>query len=381
MRQQLSRVVRVCALMAIATISMGNESCEKEEKDTGPRQLKRRIQMGAIKAPPIGLPQGGSFDFQYVANAQMYHILNKTDAFSTATVDPTQIFDPSGLSQSEAQVFHQCEDQEDYYYGNSGHQKSTFSQIAACMIDMPQGMVSGNILDFTLVNRGGLSLGLSQIPYLTGFNFEFQRYELSVTMKVMHPLQRGGIFPGDKKVIATTAKEKVSKDFGVGLNLNFGGFELGPSYYYKSPLRKVVDDAMSSAVKDLASQWNKAEPWYAMVLRACDKYIYINAGNRTDAGLQVGDLVRVQNVNYRWQGESCRSDLMGTVDYVGGPVGYARVVSVGDNIAAAVVLDRDPEYPYSRDQIIKPGARVYVEKLYEPAKPAAGQPTAPISRN
>jgi len=288
---------------------------------------------------------------------------------STATIDPAKIFDPAGLSQEEAQVFHQCEDEQEEIFINGINQKSTFSQLAACMIDMPQGIVSGNILDFTLIGKGGVSLKLNHIPSLTDGSFEFQRYELSVTMKVMHPLQRGGIFPGDRKIIATTAQEKRSNDFGIELNLNFSGFQLGPSYYYRSPLRRVVDEALTASIEDLKNQWNKSEPWYAMVLRSCDKYIYVNAGNTSDAGLKVGDILRVQNVNYRWQGQSCRSDLLGTVDFVGGPVGYARVVSVGDNISAAVILDKDPQFPYSRDQVIRPGARVYVEKLIDPVDP------------
>jgi hypothetical protein len=360
--------VKLSLLLGVVVASLGNEKCEDSTIKT--RELKRRVQMGAVQAPQISLPQGGKFDFQYVANAQMYNILRKTDAFSTATIDPAKVYDPSGLSQEEAQVFHQCEDVEDEYITANGvHQKTTFTQLAACMIDMPQGIISGNILDFALVGKGGVTLRLSQIPYLQGANFEFQKYELSVSMRVMHPLQRGGIYHGDKKIIASTAKEKYSKDYGVGFNLNFGGFELGPSYYYKSPLRKVVDEALTASINDLKTQWNDSEPWYAMVLRSCDKYIYINAGNASDAGLREGDLLKIQNVNYRWEGQSCRSHLLGSVDYVGGPVGYAKVVSVGDNISAAVVLDRDPQYPYSRDQIIRPGARVYVEKLIEPQVP------------
>lgn len=360
----LKSIIKLSLIFGIVVTSMGNQRCQ--EHPTKVRELKRRVQVGVLRAPSIQLPQGAQFDFQYVANAQMYHILNKTDAFSTATIDPAKLFDSTGLSQEEAQVFHQCDDEQDEISVSGVHQKSTFSQLAACMIDMPQGIVSGNILDFTLIGKGGVSLKLNQIPSLTGASFEFQRYELSVTMRVLHPLQRGGIVPGDRKVITTTAQEKRSNDFGVGLTLNFGGFELGPSYYYRSPLRRVVDDALTASIEDLKNQWNKVEPWYAMVLRSCDKYIYVNAGNASDAGLKVGDILRIQNVNYRWQGQSCRSDLLGTVDFVGGPVGFARVVSVGDNISAAVILDRDPQYPYSREQIIRPGARVYIEKLSEP---------------
>lgn len=355
--------------VVLAGMLMGNQSCKEETKV---RELRRRVQMGQVKAPPIALPQGGSFNFAYVANAQMYDILSKTSAFSTATVDPAQAFDPSGLSQDEAEVFNQCGEEETTHDVNGKiiSQKSTISQKAACMIDMPQGVVSGNILDFTLTSKGGVTLKLAGVPVLPGAKFDFKRSELSLTMKVMHPLQEGGIQAGDRKVIATTSTQSFANDFGASLQLNFSGFEIGPSYYYNSPLRKVTEAGLTAGINNLKDSWNKSEPWYAMVLRNCDKYIYINAGNASDAGLVNGDILRIQNVDYRWQGEVCKSTMMGSADYIGGAVAYAKVVSVGDNMSAAVIIENDPKYPYSGEQIIKPGARVYAEKLFvpEPAK-------------
>jgi hypothetical protein len=368
----VKNILKASMLLMLAGTMMGNQSCEQEKEQEQPRELRRRVQMGRIVAPPIQLPQGGTFDFQYVANAQMYDILKKTNSFSTATIDPAKVYDTAGLSQDEASQFNQCSDPDEDTASVQGKllSKSVISQKAACMIDMPQGIVAGNILDFTLVSGGGISLKLSQIPFLPGASFSFKRYELSLAMRVMHPLQAGGISLGDRKVIATTSKESFGHDFGVDLQLNFNGFELGPSYYYKSPLRKVLDQGLTDAVNDLKNQWNTAEPWYAMVLRNCDKYIYINAGNKTDAGLMVGDIVRIQNVDYRWAGKACESQLMAAMDYIGGPVAYAKIVSVGDNMSAAVVLDKDPNYPYSPDQVIKPGARVYMEKLFVQPKTA-----------
>ena len=367
-------LLRGCALMLVAGSLMGATSCQEPVAAT--RELRRRVQMGRVLAPKITLPQGGNFDFQYVANAQMYDILTKTQSFSTATIDPGKTFDTSGLSQDEAAQFNQCSDPDDVAAANLQVQgkimeKSVISQKAACMIDMPQGIVAGHILDFTLKNSGGLSLKLANVPFLPGASFTFKSYELALEMHVMHPLEAGGIAAGDRKIIATTSTQAFAHDFGVNLQLNFSGFELGPSYYYNSPLRKVLDQGLTDAVKDLKTQWNKQEGWYAMVLRNCDKYIYINAGNASDAGLVKGDIVKIQNVDYRWSGDACDSQLMGSADYLGGPVAYARIESVGDNMSAAVIIEKDPAYPYSTEQVIKPGARVYMEKLYVAPKATA----------
>ena len=364
----MKKLIQGFALLTLASTMMGNTTCQTQAPAA--RELRRRVQMGQVVAPKINLPSGSSFDFQYVANAQMYDILTQTQAFSTATVDPTKIYDPSGLNRDEAAVFNQCGDNTDQatsVLGKIMAKGSTISQSAACMIDMPQGVVSGNILDFTLTSKAGVSLSLANVAFLPSASFTFQQSTLSLTMKVMSPLEKGGDAAGDTRVIATTSQDAFSNDWGADLQLSFGGFSLGPSYYYNSPLSKVTSSGLTSGIDNLKTSWDAAEPWYAMVLRNCDKYIYINAGNASDAGLQVGDLVKIQNVDYRWSADACASDLMGTVDYIGGPVAYATVISVGDNMSAAQIIDNDPNYPYSPDQLILPGARVYMQKLFVPA--------------
>jgi hypothetical protein len=378
---RIPRVARSMLWLTLAGLSLANTDCsEKPTKEN--RALKRRVQMGRILAPQIELPQGGRFDFAFVANMQLYYLLSQTQTFTTATISPDMIYSTEGLSQEEASVFRRCEEEEAAVAEalNSGMlkpgyvlaQKTTFSSQAACMMEIPHGIVSGAILDFTMTNSAGVSIRGTQLSQFGGLDFTFQKFELAMTLKAQHPLILGGQFAGDRKLIVANQKNAYAKDYGVGLKLNFSGLELGPSFYYKTPLRRVVDDGLRNSLEDLARRWDEVEPWYAHVIRACDKYIYINAGNRSDAGLKVGDILRIQNVTYRWQGEVCRSQLLGQVDALGGPVGYARIIQVGDTISAAEILDKDPAYPYSRDQIIKPGARVYVEKLYqEPPSQAA----------
>lgn len=340
---------------------MGNEGCQEPEG----RQLRRRISMGKIGAPTIILPTGqGSFDFEYVANAQMYDVLRKTQSFSTSTIDPLKTYSPDGLSDSEAAQFNQCMDPEESELVAKGiATKSIISERAACLIDLPQGVVSGNILDFRLTSSGGLSLSLSQIAFLPGLSFDFKRYELAMTLKVMDPLITN-------HNIAATSQQSYGSEFNADAQLSFSGFNLGPKFYYNSPLRQVVDEGMVASIKELKGQWDQAHPWYSMVMRNCDKSIYINAGNTTDAGLMVGDIVKVQNVKYRWAGDVCGSKLMGSAVNAE-VVAYAKITSVGDTMSIATVIDNDPEnYPYSLNQVIKPGSRVYMHKMVSTVKEA-----------
>lgn len=362
----IKSILKASLIFSCAAMMMGNEGCEQTEG----RSLRRRVNMGKIAAPTIILPSGqGSFDFEYVANAQMYDVLRKSQSFSTSTIDPLKTYSPDGLSDSEAAQFNQCIDPEETeLIANGLASKSIISERAACLIDLPQGVVSGNILDFRLKQAGGLSLSLSQIAFLPGLSFDFKSYELAMTLKVMDPLITN-------HNIAATSQQTYGNEFNVAAQLSFSGFSLGPKYYYNSPLRQVVEEGMIASLKDLKQQWDAAHPWYAMVMRNCDKSIYINAGNATDAGLMVGDVVKVHNVKYRWQGAVCGSALMGsTVNSEA--VAYAKITSVGDTMSIATVIDNDPEnYPYSRDQVIKPGARIYMHKAYEPPKDKTGKST------
>lgn len=361
-KQISSRTVTATVLKAVLAFSfagllMGSEGCE----EPAARTLRRRVHMGKIEAPSIVLPQGqGTFDFEYVANAQMYDVLRRTESFSTSTIDPLKSYSPDGLSDSEASQFNQCMDPEDAEFSASGLSlKSVISERAACLIDLPQGVVSGNILDFRLTSAVGASLSLSQVAFLPGLSFDFKRYELSMALNVMDPMITN-------HNIAATSQQSYGSETGVNAQLSFGGFNLGPKFYYNSPLRQVVEEGMIQSLTDLKRQWDASHPWYAMVLRNCDKSIYINAGNKTDAGLMVGDVVKIQNVKYRWQDAVCSSRLLGTT-VNSEPVAYAKITSVGDTMSIATVIDDDAQnYPYSLEQVIKPGARVYMHKLYTP---------------
>lgn len=361
-RGATTSLIQAGVVLLSAGLLMGNQGCEQQG-----RELRRRVSMGKISAPSMVLPVNqGTFDFEYVANAEMYAVLHDTQTFSTSTIDPLKTYSPVGLSEDEASQFNQCMDPEETLAIRGGFAaKSIISERAACLIDLPQGVVSGNILDFRLTSAGGATLSLAQVAFLPGLSFDFKRYELAMTLKVMDPLILG-------HNIAATNQQSYGNEFGANAQLNFSGFALGPSIYYNSPLRKVVEEGMASSLLDLKKQWDLAHPWYAMVLRNCDKSIYINAGNSTDAGLVVGDVVKVQNVKYRWQGPVCGSTLQGTT-VNSEAVAYARVTSVGDTMAIAKVIDDDPDnYPYSKDQIIKPGARVYMHQYYVDPNKAAG---------
>lgn len=346
---------------------MGATSCGEEPAQ---RELRRRVQIGKITAPPIPLSTGGqgSFDFQYAANAQMWTVLRKTEMFTQATVDPSKVYDPSGLEEDIADSFRQCEEPEALEYRAnvkiSGVLKmATISQKASCMINIPNGLVSGGISNFQLSSGGAVKFDL--MGTIKMLEFDFDSYVMTASMQAFKPM----IY---SLPMAATTQNSYSNNLKVGVGLNFGTFGTGVSAYFRSNLASVVEDGLVKSMQDLKTDWDKAEKWYTTILKNCDKYVYLNGGGAADMNLIEGDIVRLSNVKYAWSGAVCQSYLQGTVPSTD-LVGYARVVRVGDTISVAEIIENDPKYPFSGGTIY-PGARAYIEKIYvAPAVAQAGQ--------
>ncbi len=339
----------VKSVLVVFLLSLMSVGCIEES-----RTLRRRVQMGSMRTPPIVLPAGqGNFDFQAVVNSQTYDILRRSKAFSTATIDPNKPFDPSGLEEWDSKSFNSCPQPMESAAMASG--QGAISESAICMIDQPQGVVSGDLNNFQLIAHGGATLSMLDVSIMPQSTFEFKSYELSMSLRVMDPQIAG-------QNIAATSSESYSSDIGVNATINFAQFTAGSKIYYNSPLRKVVDEALTSAISELKAQWDEASPWFTTVIRHCDKTIFVNGGNKTDAGLMVGDLVRVHNVLYRWTGPVCHSRLMGSA-VSERAIGWAKITSVGDTMSVAQLIDDDPKYPLMEKRSIKPGARIYIEKF------------------
>ncbi|MBV6514012.1 MAG: hypothetical protein FMNOHCHN_03598 [Ignavibacteriaceae bacterium] len=373
---KIQTIAKSLVLVGIAGTMMGNQGCKEQTVDTSSteRQLRRRVQLGKIDAPVIQLPASFSntkFNFGYAANIQMYDILRKTQSFSTANIDPDASFDPSGLDDSAKGDFYKCEaeDQEMQVYDYNTNarlkasvaSKETLSSSAACLIDMPQALIKGAITNFQLTSGTGASLSLGNIVAGLGVEgaFDFKKYTMTVSLMAKHPLEIGDHY------FSTTVNSSYANQKEMSGKITYQTFGFGLKSYRASDLSKVVDDGLTQAVSDLNKNWSTDDPWYAMVMRSCDKYVYINGGFGNDAGLKVGDIVKIANVKYFWKGDPCHSKLKGEIaDKV---VAYAKITSVGRNIAQAWIIENDPKYPHGSDKIY-PGSRVYVEKLVEQVK-------------
>ncbi len=347
--QFVQHLKKTSMVVPLAFLMMGNQQCNQPAA-AQQRELRRRVQMGMIDAPPMSLVGNGTFDFKFVANAQMSEVLRKTQSFTTATVQSGP-FDLGKMTQADRDAFNRCDDAVlNSTALNQMSKTSQLSTVATCMVDMPQAVIKGSILNFELTNAGGLSLGLPQWANF-GLSVDVRKTVLTMALQADDPLIR-------MNLAATTAKAN-RQETALSATINLGAFSLGPKAYFKSDLAGVVNQAMVNGITDLKQQMDQNSPWYAMVLKNCDKAILINAGSMADAGLKKGDQLEIYNVRYRWSGDICDSTLEGSINETGDPIAVAEVDIVGDTLSQAKIIQQTATK-------IQPGSRVYVRKLIQP---------------
>jgi hypothetical protein len=383
-------LIKTSVAILSANLLMGATQCSAAKPVPAPAgTLARKIQLGTVRAPQIQLPAqyGGSFDFAFVASAQMAALLPMTKYFSTANVDPNAQYNGAGLSANTSNDFYSCTPQvppnqtpqalvmqglvQNRMMLNRQTQTGTsmnLSYYGSCMIPVPEANVDASINDFSLVSGGGVTVNATNMGALGGANFGFQNYSLQVEMVAKNPVDASG------STIAAALKNTYAQNYQAGLTLNLGPFSIGPSGYFNSDLSKVVSNGLTAALDDLGANWPKTDPWYATILKSCETYIYINGSK--ELGLQVGDIVSIKNVMYFWRGDVCASENYGATPD-GTPVAFAQIVSLGDNISAAQVIKGNDNYPHQNAPIY-PGARIYMHQRANSVTNVCDLPIAPV---
>lgn len=335
-------------MMLGAAMTMGNQKCE--QAPTAERSLKKIVELGSIRSSPIMFPGGSSFDFQFVANQQIYGVLLDSKAFTLKynpiiAVPPQQATGDTNffnLNKADGQMMKAFAQEA----GKSNYNVE-YSETAWCMVNLPQVKIAGSVNSFELLGGGGLSIGFTPSGALpttgltsAGFNVEFSQLDMS--LRATRPLTSTVMAAGN--VNSKQTKTKVS--FG----LNFGAFNIGPSAYYQTPLAQVTKNALIKSV-DLIADGLKKDEWYTRVMADFDTHTMIIGG--TDVGLEVGDELLIYNDMHFWEGEKCNSKYLGggsrvssavakiQIDWVGTEISRGRVIEQSDNkpeIGARVVL-------------------------------------------
>lgn len=351
-----NKAIKVIVLVGSAGVMMGNQKCEQQPQAKA-RTLKKIVEMGAMKSSPFLVPGGGSFDFQFVANQQLYGVIAESGDFTvrnapTISGDPTnpEVENPISLTPGDEKLLAKSMSE-----AKQSDFRAEFSRTAWCMVNLPQAKLGGSVNAFEMIGGGGITVGFSpngNSGLGVGGDFDVEYAQLDVSMHALPPLGKSRL--ADVNINAKQTKTKVS------FKINFGAFGVGPKYYYQTPLASVTKTALKTGVTSLATAMSK-DKWYTRVFMDHDTHVTIVGGR--DVNLEVGDRLRIYNEEYAWAGEPCNSQYLGSVG-LGEDSYYAtvEVVSVGDELSRVKVVEFAPNSMQRRALV---GGKVVLDKLRE----------------
>ncbi len=347
----LKNALKAGVLLSTAGLMMGNQSCQ--QTPVAQRELKRIVEMGKITSPSITLPQGGSFDFQYVANQQVYSVLQNSEHFALRYAPPVVVVPTANSALVESKTLNVSANDKvmmKAFAANAGvTEKPQYSTTAECLINLPNARIAGSVNAFEMIGGAGVQIGFNaagpiDISGLTGLGFSIEWAQLALSMMATHPLTNGLLAAANITSMQTKTK--------VNFTLDIGAFQVGPSAYYQTPLAKVTEKALISGVGALYDGLKAKEEWYSRVLMDHDTHLVILGGANVNA--KVGDQFNIYNELYYWEGDPCNSRYYG-----GGaatPVATIELDWVGDEVSRGKVIAQTDENPVL-------GAKVKILKL------------------
>jgi hypothetical protein len=337
LKKILKNGLKAGVLLSTAGLMMGNQSCQ--EAPVAQRELKRIVEMGKITSPSIALPQGGNFDFEYVANQQVYSVLLNSEHFALRYAPPVVVVPAANGASVESKVLNISSNDKvmmKAFAANAGvAEKPQYSTSAECLINLPNARIGGSVNAFEMIGGGAVQIGFNaagplDISGLTGLGFSIEWAQLAMSMMATHPLTNGLLAASN-----ITSKQTKTK---VHFTLQVGAFQVGPSAYYQTPLAKVTEKALGTGVTTLYEGLKAKEEWYSRVIMDHDTHLVILGGTNVNA--KVGDRFNIYNELYYWEGDPCNSKYYGggaaspvatiELDWIGDEVSRGRVITQGD---------------------------------------------------
>lgn len=363
----MRKAFQILMVVGGAGMLMGNQKCQQKQ-ETPQRVFKKIVELGHIQAQPIRLQDGSLFDFEFVANQQIYSVISENNQLAIKYVPPVSAPSTQGalaefnLSENDQKMMQQ-------FSVKSGKNPTGLetSKDAWCMVNLPQVNIAGSVNSFEMIGGGGISIGFTSTGPINsgaapGASFNVEWAQLDLSMIGYHPLSNAVLAATN-----VTAKQTKTK---VGFSFDAGSFRVGPSFYYQTPLASVTKKALTNAVSQIVSGMQK-DAWYTRVMDNQDSHLIIVGG--VDLNLEVGDQLLVYNEDYYWDGEPCNSNYLGGGSAAGSAVAKIELDWVGDQISRGKIIEQN-----EHNAVV--GAKVKLFKFHDPNFVAANpgvQPTRP----
>lgn len=369
------------SMVAIAALSMGNQSCDQNKASDEGRVLKMDVLMNPLRAKAVTLPNGEIVDFPYIANSLFLERVMMNDHFvsvgripePTVTTDQNHAMASVGAKANDPMASKKdLEVLERYGFLTTvtAHpekqttQKGTVAEtsLPTCLYQSPQSYLAGDIYSFESSGGGGIRIGFGQNGSTTtvsgNVGVKLSNMKLDMSLRTDDPLS------GDPVVIAPHKETQRNID----LSLNLGSaVPIGFDFFFHptiaDTIRAAIDASLDATVeqykkmKSTKNVWN--EVWESRVvydpkIADNDTNIAFRGGYRS--GIKEGDQFFIRNMQYHFEGKECASRLSYRIPTSQVPIAVAEVITVGDNISVAKVK-------YFTEEAIKPGAQVQVYQL------------------
>ncbi len=403
-------------VIACAALSMGNTGCEEQDNS---RVLRMDVELVSLNARPVRLPNGETLDFKAVVDTLFYGQVMNNKHFVISTPVPAPSAAPSRSMMAKTttrsgggEAMASDENllgrygfrvQEVPTAAGAGAAPSATTQgppaisvsridfgaappplpalpalpagggasapqptavgIPACLYNSPQAVLSGDVISFEASRGGGVRVGYAadgrSLTNGVGGKVKIGQTKLDMRLRTDDPLSRQAVAIGDG--IAYDTKVDVSVNFAAGA-------PLGLDFFYRTALADVIKKAMDQSLEQIIARYKRQmsarDSWddvwesrvlYDPVIGDNDTHVAIRGGFR--ASVQAGDRFRVSNARYVWAGAECASPLQYRIPLSTAPGALVEVVTVGDNVAVARVLENVSE------AAILPGAIVKIESL------------------
>jgi hypothetical protein len=308
--------IRAIGLVALAVPLMANQSCDKPVAET--RKLKLGVGSKTINSQTFQIPGRATVNFSVPISKQLQEAIQNS---------------------------------QDFYLVGGAPGFQDFGALAAgddapeCMRNVPNYYINGDVTHFEFLSSLGIKFGYSPGGDLGGIsvdgNIKVDTAQMGLTLGAYAP--RSTNYKAIASALSNETKTKINA------NINFKGFEIGPEYYFQTPLEKVGRMAVEKALTKLKTKIMDSNDyvWEAQVLKDKDVAIIINAGK--NAGLQAGDVLEIYNQIYEWEDNTrpCASPLLYHVDQrPGTPTAIITLAEgqVYDNYAVSTAQIQRPNF-------------------------------------
>lgn len=180
------------------------------------------------------------------------------------------------------------------------------SAVPACIIDIPQIRLQGNVDAFDFKSSGGFMFGFDKGGSFQGggasISFTLSKAEFILSLAATDPLN-----PGEWLAYSMLTTDQSTVD--ISGEVDFSGAYINGHWTLPEPLEKVTAAGLTGGLKQLDASYNQhtagltnagPQNWMGRVIGFNDStHVLLNAS--TLAGIKEGDTFSVYNVQHTWQ--------------------------------------------------------------------------------